>query len=104
MRLNKVIISGFRSVKNEEILRTDERTTILIGANDHGKTNLLAAIQCLNDDMTIKPTDRHWDLKAEDDVVIKWVFSLDDNDLLFFIDQFIPSLFNIFFSFEIVNL
>src|SRR6185437_15452824 len=78
MRLNKLRIRGFRSVKNEETLVTDHRTTILIGANDHGKSNLLAAILCLNDDQLLQQDDRNWDLNPSDPVEISWHFEADE--------------------------
>lgn len=55
----------------------DERITILIGANDHGKSNLLAAISCLNDENPIKVDDRNWDLATSDPVELAWHFSAD---------------------------
>jgi predicted ATP-dependent endonuclease of OLD family len=78
MRLSKLKIKGYRSIKSNEVLVTDDRVTILIGANDHGKTNLLAAIQCLNDDHPITADDRNWDLNSSDSVEIQWLFSASD--------------------------
>jgi predicted ATP-dependent endonuclease of OLD family len=78
MRLAKLRIKGYRSVKKDETLVTDQRITILIGANDHGKSNLLAAIRCLNDDHPIKPDDRNWDLSSTAPVEIVWHFSADE--------------------------
>jgi len=54
MRLKKVVISGFRSFKKAESLRVEDRVTVLIGANDHGKSNVLAAIELLNDDKSLE--------------------------------------------------
>ncbi|MBX6361328.1 MAG: AAA family ATPase [Acidobacterium ailaaui] len=54
---------------------------ILIGANDHGKSNLLAAIQCLNDDHPIEPDDRNWDLAPSDPVEVVWHFIPDEKTL-----------------------
>ncbi len=76
MRLSRVIITGFRSVQKTEELLLDEKTNILIGANDHGKTNLLRAIQCLNDDNPILEEDRNWDLSATDLTRIQWHFKV----------------------------
>lgn len=78
MRLKKLIITGYRSIKKEEVLLLDDKITVLIGANDHGKSNLLAAIQCLNDDCQIKPTDKNWDLPEGSLVQIKWYFSITE--------------------------
>src|ERR1700722_12605281 len=81
MRLTKLKIKGFKSVKGEEILATDDRITILIGANDHGKSNLLAAILCLNDDQRLSPDDLNWDLTAPDSLEIAWHFKADEATL-----------------------
>lgn len=74
MRLKKLIMVGYRSVKGEETLITDDRVTILIGANDHGKSNILAAIQCLNDEHPISPDDRNWDSEESANVELRWHF------------------------------
>lgn len=81
MRLRKLVMTGYRSVKQQESLVTDDRITILIGANDHGKSNLLAAIQCLNDDRSITADDKNWDSTDSSTVEIKWHFSVTDETL-----------------------
>jgi AAA ATPase-like protein len=81
MKLKKLVLKGFRSVKSEEELLIDDRITILIGANDHGKTNLLWAIKSLNDDTPIGADDRHWDLAPSATVEIKWHFVASEADL-----------------------
>jgi len=77
MRIAKLRVKGYRSVKKDETLIADERITILIGANDHGKSNLLAAIRCLNDEHQISTDDRNWDLLPSDPVEITWHFLAD---------------------------
>lgn len=74
MKLKKLILKGYRSIKSEEQLLVDDRITILIGANDHGKTNLLWAIKSLNDDTPIIPDDRRWDLPETATIEIRWHF------------------------------
>lgn len=81
MRLAKLKIKGYRSIKKDETLVTDQRITILIGANDHGKSNILAAILCLNDDHPILSDDRNWDLSPSDPVEIIWHFAVADETL-----------------------
>lgn len=81
MKLKKVVLKGYRSIKQEETLRIDDRVTILIGANDHGKSNLLAAIKCLNDDAAITPDDRNWDSPENSVVEIRWHFDVNDEIL-----------------------
>jgi predicted ATP-dependent endonuclease of OLD family len=90
MRLAKLKIRGYRSIKKDETLVTDQRITILIGANDHGKSNLLAAILCLNDDHPITPDDQNWDLNPSDQVNIIWHFTADAGTLQK-LKQFAPS-------------
>lgn len=81
MRLTRVIITGFRSVQKTEEVILDSRINILIGANDHGKTNILCAIKCLNDDTPITDDDRNWDLPDTDAVKIQWYFAVDKDFL-----------------------
>ena len=81
MKLQQVTLSGFRSIKNSENILIDPRTTVLIGANDHGKTNILAAILCLNDDNPITEEDRNWDLPQNKQPRIAWTFSLTEDEL-----------------------
>jgi predicted ATP-dependent endonuclease of OLD family len=79
MRLSKVIITGYRSIQKTEELMLDKKISILIGANDHGKTNLLHAIKCLNDNSPITEEERNWDLPDTDKVKIQWHLTVSQN-------------------------
>lgn len=81
MKLKHVTISGFRSVKGTENLLIDDKVTILIGANDHGKSNLLEAILRLNDDKPITADDKNWDLADDKQPRIEWHFIIESNEL-----------------------
>lgn len=48
MRLTKVSIEGYRSIRERLDFQFDDRTTVILGANDHGKTNVLHALLHLN--------------------------------------------------------
>ena len=48
MILKSVVISGYKSFRNKVELPIPSRTGILIGPNDHGKTNALLAVEKLN--------------------------------------------------------
>jgi predicted ATP-dependent endonuclease of OLD family len=74
MELKKLKIIGFKSVNGEVELLIDPRVTILIGANDHGKSNLLEAVRGLNDDRPITEEDVHWDLPTTKEPRIEWHF------------------------------
>lgn len=81
MKLKKVAISGFRSIKKTETLLVDDKVTILIGANDHGKTNILNAMEFLNDEQKFSAEDVNWDLIENPEINIQWHFVPSDEEL-----------------------
>lgn len=83
MKLSSMLISGFKSFKQNEKtpFLIDEKITVLIGANDHGKTNILEAIQHLNDDNPITAEDQNWDLPSHIPSRLEWHFTLSDKDI-----------------------
>lgn len=90
MKLTKVVISGFRSIKKEEALLVDDRVTILIGANDHGKSNILNAIEFLNDEKSFTPDDINWDLESSTPISIEWQFDASE-EILKKMGEFVPT-------------
>ncbi len=78
MNLREVQIEGFRSIRARETLQTDPAVTVLIGANDHGKTNVLLALAALNDENAFADADRHWDLSGPALPAVQWRFALDE--------------------------
>src|SRR6266404_1431499 len=80
MKLKSVWIDGFRSVKEGVRLFVDPRISILIGANDHGKTTLLEAIKCLNEDRPITPEDENWDSVGKGKPGLEYKFALDPDE------------------------
>jgi hypothetical protein len=81
MKLKEVRVDGFRSVKEPLKLFVDPKVTILIGANDHGKTTLLEAVRSLNDDRTLTKEDENWDLVDQGKPILEFVFELDGEEL-----------------------
>jgi predicted ATP-dependent endonuclease of OLD family len=66
MQLNLVEIEGFRSVAKKLALYIEPNVTVVLGPNDHGKTNLLDAISFLNEERKFDPeADLNWDLEGE---------------------------------------
>jgi predicted ATP-dependent endonuclease of OLD family len=82
MLLTRVEITDFLSVKGTLPIDLDKKITILLGSNDHGKSNILRAIQHLNDDEPITEQEANWDATDSDDwnsgtsPAISFVFSL----------------------------
>jgi predicted ATP-dependent endonuclease of OLD family len=62
MKLLKVVIEAYRSIRERMTLIVERDVTVVLGPNDHGKTNLLSALQHLNVDHPFDPdNDLNWD-------------------------------------------
>ena len=83
MRLTRVEIEGYRSIGRKVDIRVERDITILIGANDHGKTNILSAIEHLNPDKQFAPdTDLNWDRvnQSEEFPCLTFHLQLEESD------------------------
>jgi predicted ATPase len=78
MFLTKLNVKNFLSVNGECELPIDPRVTVLLGANDHGKSNLLRALEHLNFDAPLRVDDENWDSKG---VRLDFVFQMTDQEL-----------------------
>ena len=90
MNLRQVEIEGFRSITQEVTLMVEPSITIIVGANDHGKTNLLEAVSFLNSDKTFDmERDLSWDRADDADKYprIVYEFSLDDQERLMILES-----------------
>ena len=67
MRLTRVEIEGYRSISDKVDFHVDRDVTVLLGANDHGKTNILSALLHVNADDAFEDTDLNWDRAADPD-------------------------------------
>ena len=61
MWLKRIEMTDFLSVKGSLPIDTDKKITILLGSNDHGKTNILKAVEHLNDDFPMTEEEINWD-------------------------------------------
>lgn len=64
MILSEVEITDFLSVRGTVRLLLDKNVTVLLGSNDHGKSNILKAIERLNEDSPITEDDVNWDASS----------------------------------------
>lgn len=83
MRLEYVAIAGYRSIREPFEFDLDPRVTVVLGANDHGKTNLLNGILHLNDD---HPFDQENDInldyegRGDEFPAVSYSFRLSDEE------------------------
>jgi predicted ATP-dependent endonuclease of OLD family len=61
MLLTKIEITDFLSIKGSMLLDFDRKVTILLGSNDHGKSNVLKAVEHLNPSQPITEDEANWD-------------------------------------------
>lgn len=82
MKIKWLEIEGFRSFTSCVKVFFEPTVTIVLGANDHGKSNLLLAIQSLNKDFEWdEEADLSWDLEGRDDEYPRITACLElDND------------------------
>src|ERR1700691_3779375 len=78
MFLSKLRVKNFLSVNGECELPIDPRVTVLLGANDHGKSNLLRSLVHLNFDAPLDADEENWDSKG---VRLDFVFQMTDSEM-----------------------
>jgi predicted ATP-dependent endonuclease of OLD family len=77
MRLVRVSIEGYRSIKERLEVTLDSHVTVLLGANDHGKTNFLEALRHLNEAEGFEKDDLNWDHADRADALPALRFELE---------------------------
>jgi predicted ATP-dependent endonuclease of OLD family len=87
MILKRIVAKYFKSTKEECGLLIDNRVTIMLGANDHGKSNLLQAIYHINLDNPFIADDINWDTPESEipnspSVTAEFVLSADERKAL----------------------
>jgi predicted ATP-dependent endonuclease of OLD family len=82
MILTKLVVTNFRSIVGTIDVDIDRNTTILLGANDHGKSNILSALTCLNADMPIDEADVNWDSDRNASLEFVAMLSAEESRLL----------------------
>jgi energy-coupling factor transporter ATP-binding protein EcfA2 len=77
MLLSKLRVRNFLSVNGQCELPIDGRVTVLLGANDHGKSNLLRALEHLNLDTPIRAEEANWD---SEEARLDFIFQINDQE------------------------
>ncbi|MEO7992774.1 MAG: AAA family ATPase [bacterium] len=86
MHLSKVSIKGYRSIKQSLDLPLEPNVTVILGANDHGKSNLLSAIKHLDSASPFTDEDLSWDLDGQGgslpEIHFDFIFSTTERESL----------------------
>jgi predicted ATP-dependent endonuclease of OLD family len=70
VRLKQVTIAGYRSIRMPTTIHLDPNVTVILGPNDHGKTNCLSALLHLNEGTPFaEDGDLNWDSEHEKDTL-----------------------------------
>ncbi len=82
MQLAKAVVDGYRSIRAPLEFHVDPRVTVVLGANDHGKTNLLDALVHLNEPNAFTEDDLNWDCddRADELPYARFDLRLADSD------------------------
>lgn len=82
MRLRQVTIEGYRSIRERIKIPIDRDVTVLLGANDHGKSNILRGLQHLNSSESFTASDLNWDCLESSETLpfIEFEFSLREDE------------------------
>jgi hypothetical protein len=78
LRLIWFSVKGYRRFVEKSTVRLDGRVIAIVGPNEAGKTSLLAAMELLNDDEPLEPSDRSRTGKGQPEIAA--MFALDDDD------------------------
>jgi hypothetical protein len=81
MFLKSVTMSGFKSFRKRAELPISNRTTVLIGPNDHGKTNALLALEKLNPDKAFEATEVNDRVDGAETASIRYKFVLSESEV-----------------------
>jgi len=106
MRLTSIEIEGYRSINQKVKFICDPQVTVVLGANDHGKSNLLSAIRHLNADLSFdEDRDLNWDCAANPTALphITYELSLDAHEQAALQPQFSKSARDKFVASYLIN-
>jgi predicted ATPase len=78
MVLENLVIQDFLSIRGKIEISFDQRVTILLGANDHGKSNILRALSCLNEGSPIEGEDKNWDAPGEPKLLYRFKMTAEE--------------------------
>jgi AAA ATPase domain len=91
MLLKTITLAGFKSFRKRIELPLSDRTTVLIGPNDHGKTNALSAIERLNPESKFEPSEVNDRFGDKDEAYLSYTLSLSHPEVKLLTEQVVNS-------------
>src|SRR6202023_553151 len=91
MLLKTVTLAGFKSFRKRTELPLSDRTTVLIGPNDHGKTNALSAIERLNPESKFELAEVNDQFGGKEDAYLSYTLSVSPSEINALSDQVLNS-------------
>lgn len=92
LKLSEMGIEGFRSFAERTDVIFDGNVTVVIGANDVGKSNLLRALEHANHGNSFASTDLNFRYRPEEHgeqlPIIRYYYDLDDSDIVEIYSQY----------------
>ncbi|MHA7965472.1 AAA family ATPase [Paenibacillus sp. CAU 1782] len=82
MKLDRVSIDNYRSIKNQ-IISFESKCRVLVGKNEVGKSNILKALSLLDPQKDVEKSDLREGLPSENVVTegnVRFIFSMDSED------------------------
>lgn len=88
MKLVSAEVEGYRSIRQKMTLFVESSVTVILGPNDHGKTNLMNALLHLNTDCPFDEEDLNWDCSDNSKKLpeVQALFSLSENERNWLLD------------------
>lgn len=83
MKLSKVVIKNFRSIKDATV-DLNPSCRVLVGINESGKSNILKALALLDEARVTTPSDIRFPLEEEadiDEAFVRFIFSFDEAEI-----------------------
>lgn len=76
------MVEGYRSIRQCMEVFIEPTVTVVLGPNDHGKTNLMNALLHLNKDTSFSQDDLNWDCanQSKEFPSVRGVFTLSDSE------------------------
>jgi len=88
MKLKNAQVEGYRSIRKHLQVFVEPTVTVVLGPNDHGKTNMMNALLHLNRDSSFGQEDLNWDCAQQSDEfpTVAGSFTLSESERMWLLE------------------